>query len=101
MALDNIGRNGSGKITITPAMEITRGTTTYSGYCYTHYIIFEVDGEIYITGTQSSYWDSVDGNVVVPSTYVLRLARNREAFNKMPLSEIEENAYCACMNGAR
>ncbi len=43
MALDNIGRNGSGKITITPAMEITRGTTTYSGYCYTHYIIFEVD----------------------------------------------------------
>ena len=101
MTIGNIGRFGSGEITITPGMEITRGTTTYSGYCYTHYIIFESDGEIFIAGDQSLNWNDVNGNVVVPSTYVLRLARNRQTFHKMPLSEIEENAYCAYMNGAR
>lgn len=101
MTIGNIGRFGSGEITITPDMEITRGTTTYSGYCYTHYIIFESDGKIYITGNSSPNWDDAGGNVVVPATYVLLLAHNREAFNKMSFNDIQANAYCAYMNGAR
>lgn len=88
------------EIIITPDMEITRGTTTYGEYCYTHYIVFYYKDSIYITGKQNS-WKTQNGNVVVDSSYTLRLARNWEEFKDIPLDRIQRSAYNAYMTGAR
>lgn len=101
MGIEVIGLGAPGEITITPPMEITRGITKQREYCYTHYIIFECDSRIYIAGWQNENWKMINENVIVPSSYVLRLASSRQLFNKMSLGDVEKHAYYAFMNGAR
>lgn len=87
------------QIVIKPEMIILKGVTTQATLGNKHYIVYQADDGVSITGNDFE-WGPKNNNVIIPVSYTRRLAKSLEDFYRISMSEIENQAYGAYMDGA-